>query len=183
VKSLKVRLVAADMAKAMGASAVTTTPLRPQPRGETPRVRRTGFRLSILGLLLTLVGALAVLALGDGSGGPDAVRGNKGPSLPATGAGTTEAGTTEAGATRADATTATAVPATPAAGGAQGTVGAGAPNAAAPATPEQVAALLAGLPLQLERAATVDGGQPRELPPEEVDRIVDDILRQLGAKP
>ncbi|MEA2933200.1 MAG: hypothetical protein QOI56_1985 [Actinomycetota bacterium] len=141
-------------------------------------MRRTGFRLSAIGLLLTLVGALAVLALGDGSGGRDAVRGNKGLSLPATGA-----GTTRADATTAEATTATAVPATPAAGGAQGTVGAGAPNAAAPATPEQVAALLAGLPLQLERAATVDGGQPRELPPEEVDRIVDDILRQLGARP
>ncbi|MEA2716800.1 MAG: hypothetical protein QOI99_1117 [Actinomycetota bacterium] len=141
-------------------------------------MRRTGFRLSAIGLLLTLVGALAVLALGDGSGGRDAVRGNKGLSLPATGA-----GTTEAGATRADATAASPTPATPAAGGAQGTVGAGAPNASAPATPEQVAALLAGLPLQLERAATVDGGQPRELPPEEVDRIVDDILRQLGAKP
>jgi hypothetical protein len=183
VKSLKVRLAAADMAKAMGAPAVTTTPLRPHPRGQTPRVRRTGFRLSAIGLLLTLVGALAVLGLGDGSGGPDAVRGNKGPSLPATGAVAIGADATEAGATRADATAASATPATPAAGGAPGTVGTGAPNASAPATPEQVAALLAGLPLQLERAATVDGGQPRELPPEEVDRIVDDILRQLGAKP
>ena len=45
------------------------------------------------------------------------------------------------------------------------------------------AAFLAGLPLQLEQAATSDGGQPRELTPEEVDKIVEDLLRQLGAQP
>ena len=57
------------------------------------------------------------------------------------------------------------------------------PDAPPPATPEQVAELLAGLPLQLEQAATTSGGQPRELPPEEVQRIVEDLLRQLGAQP
>ena len=50
------------------------------------------------------------------------------------------------------------------------------PTAPPPATPQEVAELLAGLPLQLEQAATA-GGQPRELTPEEVDKIVDDLLR------
>ncbi len=54
------------------------------------------------------------------------------------------------------------------------------PTAPPPATPQEVASLLAGLPLQLQQATDAGG---HELTAEEVNKIVDDLLRQLGAKP
>jgi hypothetical protein len=130
--------------------------------------------MSVVGALLTLVGGVTVLVLRDGptSSSPS-------PTQPAS-------------VTGPGASTATTVPGAPAVNRPPGTIGArprpgtpvspASPSAPPPATPEQVAELLAGLPLQLEQAAT-QAGEPRELPPEEVDKIVEDLLRQLGAQP
>jgi hypothetical protein len=156
----------------MGAPAVSTTSLQLHPRRESTSMRRTGIWMSVVGGVLTLVGGLTVLATRGDSGPSDAV------------------GRTQPAAAVADpgASTVTTILSVP--GVAQpGTLKPGAqpvtpssPTAPPPATPEEVAALLAGLPLQLQQAADT-GGQPHELTPEEVNKIVDDLLRQLGAKP
>jgi hypothetical protein len=142
-------------------------------------MRRTGIWMSVVGALLTLVGGVTVLVVRDGPTTSARPPATKQPASP-----------TEPGAS-----TATTISSTPAANRPPGTIGSRTgpgtpaapvspadPIAPPPATPEQVAELLAGLPLQLEKAATT-AGEPRELPPEEVDKIVDDLLRQLGAKP
>jgi hypothetical protein len=139
-------------------------------------MRRTGIWMSIVGALLTLVGGVTVLVVRD-----DPAPGPR-PSGAAEPASPTEPGPG----------TATTIAGAPAANRPPGTIGPrtrpGSPVSPAdpiappPATPEQVAELLAGLPLQLEQAATL-AGEPRELPPEEVDQIVDDLLCQLGAQP
>jgi hypothetical protein len=133
-------------------------------------MRRTGIWLSIVGGVLTLIGGLTVLFT-RGDSGPS---GEVGKNQPA--AATVDAGSTD-----------TTVPGTPATTRAPVTLVPGgppvAPSSAAappPATPQEVAELLAGLPLQLQQA-TDSGGH--ELTPEEVNKIVDDLLRQLGAKP
>jgi hypothetical protein len=137
-------------------------------------MRRTGIRMTIVGGLLVLVGAVTVLVTHDGS---DPAR-----------VSTTDQPVPAAEA-HGDTAPADAPPSAPTPDRPTGTLSAGAqpvtprsPAAPPPVTPQQVAELLAGLPLQLEQAASA-GGEPRELTPEEVDKIVDDMLEQLGAKP
>ncbi len=138
-------------------------------------MRRTGIWMSVVGALLTLVGAVTVLVARDDPKPPTGVQATSSP----------------ADASDLDPSSPTTVAGTPAAEGPPGTIGArtgpgepvASPDAPPLATPEQVAELLAGLPLQIEQAATTSGGQPRELPPEEVQKIVEDLLRQLGAHP
>jgi len=157
----------------MGAPAVTTTPFHVHARMDPPRHRRRGIWISVVGSLLTLLGAFAVLATRDGSSLPFGVLGDDRP----------------ASSTQAADTTGTTLIGAPPASRATGTIGSGGVGpgssstpAPPPATPQEVAELLAGLPQQLEQAANA-GGQPHELTPEEVNKIVDDLLRQLGAKP
>jgi hypothetical protein len=142
-------------------------------------MRRKGIWVSVVGALLTLVGGVTVLVVHDSS--------TPSPGRPGT--------NQPASATEPGASTATTISGTPAANRPPGTIGPRTgpgtpaspvspanPIAAPPATPEQVAELLAGLPLQLEQAATT-AGEPRELPPEEVEKILDGLLCQLGAQP
>ncbi len=135
-------------------------------------MRRTGIWMSVVGVLLTILGAVVVLVLRDG---PDPKIPPATQPAPGVDAGSGTA-TTVAGAPTPNRPTGT-IAARPAPGAPAST-----PDAPPPATPEQVAELLAGLPLQLEQAATSEG-QPRELTPEEVDKIIEDLLRQLGAQP
>jgi hypothetical protein len=170
VKSLKAAPIPVDNSKEMGAPAVTTTPFQLHPRQDPPRIRRTRIWFTVGGAVLTLLGGVAVLTIRDGHL-PSGILGKNRP----------------ASAIRPGDSTAPTVDAPPTIG-APGTAGSpaggGTPTASTPppATPQEVAELLAGLPLQLEQAAN-SGGQPHELTAEEVDKIVDDLLRQLGAKP
>jgi hypothetical protein len=179
VKVLKRGAGSADNSKAMGAPAVTTTPLplRPPrpPRQSNDGMRRTGIWTSIVGGVLTLVGGLTVLVTHDDPSTSSKVLAENRP-VPVT---------------LADGTAATPGVASPDRNRPPGNLSTGTQPgrpglpplpAAPPATPQQVAELLAGLPLQLEQAADA-GGQPHELTPEEVNKVVDDLLRQLGAKP
>jgi len=129
--------------------------------------------VAVVGILLTLVGGLAVLLTRDGSNRPSGVPGTTQPVV----------------ASGAESITATTTSESPAANRPAGTVSSDGqpvsptlPTASAPATPQEVAELLAGLPLQLEQAAN-PGGERRELPPEEVDKIIEDMLRRIGAQP
>ncbi len=156
----------------MGAPAVTPTLFQVRPLRESTRIRRTGIWMSIVGGVLTLVGGLTVLVLRDDSGTTDIVATEQ-----------------RAAAIAEGATTDTTIVGTPATNRQPGTIDPGsqpvtpaAPTAPPPATPAEVAQLLAGLPLQIQQAADA-GGQPHELTPEEVNKIVDDLLRQIGAKP
>ena len=133
-------------------------------------MRRTGIWLSIVGGVLTLVGGLTVLFTRGDSGSSAVLTQNQ----PA--AATQEAGSTDT--TVPGSPAATRPPVTLVPGGQPVTPSS--PTAPPPATPQEVASLLAGLPLQLQQA-TDSGGH--ELTPEEVNKIVDDLLRQLGAKP
>jgi hypothetical protein len=178
VKVLKPDRILADDSKDMGAPAVTTTPIQIETRRESTKMRRTGIWLSVVGGVLTLVGAITVLATWDGSDSPARIKASDQPAAPTDGGGTT-------------ATTVLSTPAvnrppgTIATGGVQpGLPGAALPPGPPPATPQEVAELLAGLPLQLEQAATsAPDGRPRDLTPEEVNKIIEDMLRQLGVKP
>lgn len=159
----------------MGAPAVTTTPFRVYPPRESTTMRRTGIWLSVVGSVLTLVGGLTVLVTRDDAK-PARVLSTEQPAT-----------TTPEGAPGVD--TATTIVGAPAPNRQPGTIDpAGqpitplSPTAPPPATPEEVAQLLAGLPLQLQQAAD-SSGQPHELTSEEVNKIVDDLLRQIGAKP
>jgi len=133
-------------------------------------MRRTGIWLSVVGGVLTLVGGLTVVFT---QGGSDS-SGQTGKDEPA--ATTADAGSTDTTVPGAPATTRPPITLVP--GGPPVTPSSA--TAPPPATPQEVAELLAGLPLQLQQA-TDSGG--RELTPEEVNKIVDDLLRQLGAKP
>ena len=173
MKVLKPGRLRADNPKEMGALAVTTKPVPPTSRLESPNIRRAGIRLSVVGGLLTLIGAVTVLVLHDGSNRP---AGGGGTSRPAS---SSQDGTGRAG-DGAGATTATTTARVPPVNRATGTIGSGVqPGTGAP--PQEMAELLAGLPLQLEQAAN-SSGQPHELTAEEVNKIVDDLLRQLGGK-
>ncbi len=156
----------------MGAPAVTTTPFALPTQQESTRMRRTGIWLSVVGSVLSLVGALTVVVTRDGDNPSRAIVANQpgGPALEPSGTATTIVG---APATNRTAGTIApgALPVSPAS-----------PTAPPPATPQEVAELLAGLPLQLQAAAD-SSGQPHELTPDEVNKIVDDLLRQLGARP
>ena len=158
----------------MGAPAVTTTSFRVPARRESTRMRRTGIWLSVVGAGLTLVGALTVV-LTRGDSDPSAVVSSNSPASSIAPAGHADTATTVVGAAATDrrpgAVDAGPQPVTPAS-----------PTAPPPATPQEVAELLAGLPQQLQQAAD-STPQPHELTPEEVNKIVDDLLRQLGAKP
>ena len=134
-------------------------------------MRRTGIWLSIVGGVLTLVGGLTVLFTRGDSGSSAVSTQNQPATATAEAAGSTD--TTVAGAPATTRPPVTLVPGGP-------PVTPSSPTAPPPATPQEVAALLAGLPLQLQQAADSGG---HELTPEEVDKIVDDLLRQLGAKP
>jgi len=135
-------------------------------------MRRTGIWMSVVGVLLTLVGAVVVLVVRDDPNPPSGVQTKSQPATPA------DPGSRTA-TTLSNAPAVNRPPIGPRSGPGEPPAS---PNAPPPATPEQVAELLTGLPLQLEQAATSDG-QPRELSPEEVDKVVDDLLRQLGAQP
>jgi hypothetical protein len=172
VKVLKPDRTPADKGKAMGAPAVTSTPLQLSPLREPTKMRRTGIWMSVVGGVLTLVGGLTVLVT-RGDSGSSGVLGQNRPAAVTQEA--TDTATTIVGAPAASRQPGTIDPGTP-------TVTPGSPTAPPPATPQEVAALLASLPVQLQQAADA-GGQPHELTPEEVNKIVDDLLRQLGAKP
>lgn len=173
MKVLKSGAERADTPKEMGAPAVTTTPFRLSDGRDSTRMRRTRIWLSVVGSVLTLVGALTVIVLRDSPPASVVVSDLPGAAPgagPAAGPATTVVG----------APAANRQPGTIAPGPSQVTPGS--PTAPPPATPQEVAELLAGLPLQLQQAADASG-QPRELTPAEVDRMVDDILRQLGVRP
>ncbi|MEA2828007.1 MAG: hypothetical protein QOG43_2446 [Actinomycetota bacterium] len=155
----------------MGAPAVTTTPFQLYPPREITKMRRTGIWMSVVGGVLTLIGGLTVLVT-RGDSGPSGVSQTR-PAVAIQDG--TDTATTIVGAAAANRQPGTIDPGTPA-------VTPGSPTAPPPATPQEVAALLASLPVQMQQAATA-GGQPHELTPEEVNKIVDDLLRQLGAKP
>jgi len=129
--------------------------------------------MSVAGVVFTLVGGLTVLVIHDQPTPPSGVKGENQPAPAADqGAGTVTTTLSAPVTTRPAGTI----------GSAPGPRAPASATAPPPATPEEVAQLLAGLPRQLEQAAT-SSGQPRELPAEEVDRLVDEVLRQLGAKP
>ncbi len=176
MKVLKPRRIPADNATDMGAPVVTPTAIEVGPRWEATRMRRTGIWTSVVGVVLTLVGGLTVLATRDAPDGRSAVPATEQPAPDAAPEGSTA--TTSVSVPGVSRTTGTLAPRPrPILPGVPAV-----PTGPPPVTPQEVAELLAGLPLQLEQAATSDG-QPRELPPEEVDKMVDDLLRQLGAQP
>ena len=133
-------------------------------------MRRTGVWLSIVGAVLCLVGGLTVLFTRGDSGSSGVLTRNQ-PS-----ASTVDSGSTDTTLVGTPATTRPPITLVP--GGPPVTPSS--PTAPPPATPQEVAELLAGLPLQLQQATDAGG---HELTPEEVNKIVDDLLRQLGAKP
>ena len=135
-------------------------------------MRRTGIWMSVVGAVLTLIGGVTVLVT-RGDSGSSGVLSQNGPAAVSQEA--SDTATTIVGAPATNRQPGTIDPGRP-------TVTPGSPTAPPPATPQEVAALLAGLPVQLQQAADA-GGQPHELTPEEVNKIVDDLLRQLGAKP
>ncbi len=156
----------------MGAPAVTPTLFQARPVRESTRIRRTGIWMSVVGTVLTLLGGVTVLVTRDDSGVPGILTEDRPAAAVEDGSGTV---TTVVGA--------------PATNRPPGTIDSGSqpvtplsPTAPPPATPAEVAQLLAALPLQLQQAAD-SSGQPHELTPEEVDKSIDDLLRQIGAKP
>ncbi|HEX7277020.1 MAG TPA: hypothetical protein VF244_06565, partial [Acidimicrobiales bacterium] len=152
MKVLKPDPTPADSGKEMGAPAVTTNPFHFSERRELTGLRRTGIWLLVVGSVLTFIGGLTVVVTRGDSDPAGVVATDDPPAALEEGANTA---TTIVGAPAADRQPGTIDPGTQPVTPASAT-------APPPATPEQVAELLAGLPLQLQQAAT-SSGQPREL--------------------
>lgn len=174
MKLLKLNAGRADNTEGMGSGAGTAELVRPASAGgnKRPWRSRAWIWLTVTGVLLGLAGVLAILAVT----GPDGTRegGSDGASTPAAETGGPEPAQARPGPGAPSTTMAVAGPSRPVPPD-------GSPTPP-PASPQEVAEMLASLPLQVEMAATA-GGEPREITAEEVDRMVDEMLRQLGAHP